>query len=67
MANKFFFVFQPIYRYFKIVSANDSNILPWKSKELSNESIKLPTTPNKIPNSLLDYAGSRLRVKFRGD
>ena len=33
-------VFQPVQRYFKTVNANDSNILSWKSKGLSNESIK---------------------------
>ena len=37
-------VFQPIQRYFKRASANDSNILSWKYKGLSNESIKAPTT-----------------------
>ena len=40
-------VFQPIQRYFKTASANDSNILSWKSKGLSDESIKPPTTSNK--------------------
>ena len=37
-------VFQPIQRYFKTASANDSNILSWKSKGLSDESVKPPTT-----------------------
>ena len=41
-------VFQPIQRYFKTASANDSNILAWKSKGLPNENIKAPTTSNKI-------------------
>ena len=41
-------VFQPIHRYFKTVSANDSNIVSWKSKGLSDESIKPSTTSNKI-------------------
>ena len=39
-------VFQPIQRYFKTASANDSNILSWKSKGLSDESIEPPTTSN---------------------
>ena len=60
-------VFQPIHKYFKTVSANDSNILPWKSKGLSDESIKPPTTNNKILNPSLDYVGSKIRVKVRGD
>ena len=53
--------------YFKTVSANDSNILSWKPKALSDESIKAPTTNNKIFNLSLDYVGTKLRVKFRGD
>ena len=40
-------VFQPIQGYFKTASANDSNILSWKSKRLSDESIKSPITDNK--------------------
>ena len=61
------FVFQAIYRYFKTVSAHDSNILSWKSKGLSDENIKASTTPNKVLNPSLDCAGSKIRVKFRGD
>ena len=61
------FVFQPIHRYFKIFSADDTNILSWKSKGLSDQSIKAPTTPNKILNPSLDYVGSKIRVKFSRD
>ena len=39
-----------MHRYFKTVSANDSNILSWKSIGLSDESIKPPTTSDKILN-----------------
>ena len=53
--------------YFKIVSANDTNILSQKSKGLSDQSIKAPTTPNKTLNPSVDYVGSKIRVKFRGD
>ena len=67
MVHKNFFVFRPIHRYFKTVSANDSNILSWKSKGLSDQSIKPPTTCNKIINPLLDYVGCKIRVKFSGD
>ena len=59
-------VFWTVYRYFKTVSANDSNILSWKSKGLSDESIK-PTTSNKVLNPSLDYVGTKIRVKFNGD
>ena len=34
---------------------------------MSDQSIKAPTTTNKILNPLLDYVGSKIRVKFRGD
>ena len=60
-------VFQTVYRYFKTVSANDSNVLSWKSKGLSDESIRPPTTSNKIFNPLVDYVGTKIRVKFNGD
>ena len=59
-------VFQTVYRYFKTTSANDSNILSWKSKRLSDESIKPPTTSNKMLNLSVDYVGTTARVKFNG-
>ena len=34
---------------------------------MSDESINAPTTSNKILNPSLDYIGSKIRVKFRGD
>ena len=34
---------------------------------MSDQSIKTPTTPNKIFNLSLDYFGSKIRVKFNGD
>ena len=60
-------VFQPVHRYFKTVSANNSNVLTCKSKRLSDKNIKAPTTPNKIFNPSLDHVGSKIRVKFNGD
>ena len=62
-----FFVFQPIHRYCKIFSANDTNILSWKSTALSDQSIKAPIRSNKILNPSLDYVGSKIRVKFIED
>ena len=53
-----YLVFQPIYKYF---SANNSNILSWKSKGLPNESIKPPNTSNKILNLTLNFAGTKIR------
>ena len=58
---------QTVYRYFKTVSANDSNTSSWKSKGLSDESIKPPTTSNKMVNPSIDYVGTKARVKFKGD
>ena len=60
-------VFQPIYRYFQTVSANDNNIFLWKSKILANESIKSLTTSNKMHNPFLDYLGKKAKVKFNRD
>ena len=60
-------LFQPIHWYFKTVSTNDSNILSWKSKGLSDESIKPLTASNKMLNPSLDYLGTKARLKFSGD
>ena len=46
---KNYLVFQPMYKYVKTI------ISEWKSKGLSNESIKTPSTCNKFLNPLLDY------------
>ena len=46
-------VFQPLHRYFKTASDNPSFVLSRKSKGLSDENIKAPTTPNKILNPSL--------------
>ena len=62
-----YLVFQTVYRYFKTVSANDSNNSSWNSKGLSDESIKTPTTTNKMLNPLVDYVSTKIRVKFNGD
>ena len=59
-----YLVFQTVSRYFK---TNDSNILSWKSKELSDESNKPSSTSNKMLNPSLNYVGTEVRIKFRGD
>ena len=51
----------------KTISINDSNILSWKSKVLSDESIKPPSTSNKTLNPPGDYVGTKARAKFNGD
>ena len=50
-----------------MVNANDRNILLCKSKGLSDESIKPPSTPNKMLNPYVNYVGTKARVKFNGD
>ena len=60
-------VFQSIQRYFKTVSANDSNIFSWKSKRSCDESIKPPTTFNKMFNPSIDFVGTKVRAKFNED
>ena len=62
-----YLVFQMAYKYFKTVSINNSNILSWKSKGLSDESIKPPSTSNKMLNPSVNYVGTKARVKFNGD
>ena len=34
---------------------------------MSDESIKPPSTSNKMLNPSLDYVGTKVRVKFNGD
>ena len=58
-------VFQPMYRYFRVIT-NTDYISSWKSKGLSDESFKPPTTSDNSLNTALDYYGTKTRVKFTG-
>ena len=58
-----YLVFQPMYRYFKMFTSTD-NISSGKSKGLSHESIKPPTSSDNSLNPALDYYGIKIRVKF---
>ena len=60
-----YLVFQPIVRYFKIIT-NTNYISSWKSKGLSSESIKPPTTSDDSLTPELNYYGNKVRVKFTG-
>ena len=61
-----YLVFQPIVRYFKFINNTDYN-LSWKSKELSAEAIKPPTTSdNSLIPTINNYYSSKVRVKFTG-
>ena len=60
-----YLIFQPLYRYFKMVT-NTNYISSWKSRGLSAESIKPPTTCDNILTPELSYVDYRIRVKFTG-
>ena len=60
-------VFQPIHRRIKTASDKSSIILSWKSKWLSDESIKAPIRSTKFLDPLLDFVGTKPRVRFSGD
>ena len=48
------------------IIVNTNYILLWKSKGLSAESIRPPTTSNNSLTPELNYYGNKLRVKFTG-
>ena len=52
-----------MYRYFTIIT-NTDYISSWKSKGLSAESIKPPTTSDNSLAPSLDYYGNKIRAKF---
>ena len=60
-----YLIFQPVYRYFKKVT-NTNYISLWKSKGLSAESIKPPTTSENSLTPALSYYDYNIRVKFTG-
>ena len=62
-----YLVFQPINRYFKVnMINNDGYVVSWKSKGLSAESIKPPTTFDNSLTPKLNYYGTKTRAKFTG-
>ena len=62
-----YLVFQPIIRYFKVNTiTNTDYVSSWKSKGLSAESIKPPTTSDNSLTPALSYYGTKTRVKFTG-
>ena len=60
-----YLVFQPINRYFKVI-ANTKYILSWKSKRLSDDTIKPPATSDNSLSPLIDYLDKKVRLKFNG-
>ena len=59
------FSIQPMDRYFKLI-LNKKYISEGKSKGLSDESIKSPTTSDNSLSPLIDYLGNKIRLKFNG-
>ena len=57
------FVFQPIFRYFKRIG-NTNYVSEWKSKGLSDESIKSPSALNNILDPSFDDLRSKIIIKF---
>ena len=60
-----YLVFQPMYRYFKMIT-NTDYISPSKSKGLSSVSIKPRTISDHSLNPAINYYGTKTRVKFTG-
>ena len=59
-----YLIFQPLYRYFKIIT-NTGYILSWKSKGLSDESIKSPTTSDNSLNPELSYYEYKSKIYWK--
>ena len=60
-----YLVFQTINKYFKVIT-NTDYVSSWKSKGLSSESIKPPTTSDNSLTQVLNYYGTKTRLKFTG-
>ena len=58
-----YLVFQSMNKYFKVI-ANTDYVLLWKSKGLSAETIKPPTTSDNSITPALSYYGTKTKVKF---
>ena len=58
-------VLQPLNKYFKVIT-NTDYVSSWKSKGLSAETIKPPTTSDNSLTPELNYYGTKTRVKFTG-
>ena len=61
-----YLVFQPIPRYCKTLPNTANDIASWKSKGLSTETIKPPTTSDNSLAPTLSYSGTKTKLKFTG-
>ena len=60
-----YLVFQQLNNYFKVI-ANADCVSSWKSKGLSVETIKPPSTSDNSVTPVLSYYGTKTRVTFTG-
>ena len=60
-----YLVFQPLNKYFKVIAKTDY-VSSWKSKRLSAETIKPPTTADNTFIPAVSYYGTKTRVEFIG-
>ena len=59
-----YLVFQPLIRYFEFITNTPHYISSWKTRGLSTESIKSPTTSDNSLAPALSYYGTKTKVKF---
>ena len=60
-----YLVFEPINKYFKLIT-NTDYVSSWKSKGLLSESIKPHATSDNSLTPVLNYYGTKTRVKVTG-
>ena len=66
MELKIISVFQPVPKQL-LKNANSDNVVEWKPKGLSYESIKLRDSSNNNSAPSLNYIHSKIQVKFNGN
>ena len=66
-----YFVFQPMYKYFKrVIDSTDNTVYLhyWQSKGLSDGKINAPGTSSSNDQApILEYGGAGIRLKLKGD
>ena len=60
-----YLVFQSLNKYFKLIAYTDY-ISSWKSKGLSAETIKPPSTSDNSPTPAVSYYGTKTKIQFTG-
>ena len=60
-----YLVFQALNNYFTLITGT-KYISSWKSKGLSEKTIVPPPTFTQCPNLLIDYVGTKIRLRFNG-